>query len=449
MMCRTRLLALLAAGLIAGAWIAAPASALTIAGSNGSSHSVPSASERPDKVMLLYGNDVPRDRLMAQYRMLKSIHDSVALQLAGTEMPGERAGLAKAYVIGEQAETAASAWRRRFAEEGIGLETLDEPREPGVPKPGIRDTTTGLSYFMLKDVNPFLDLNELERKGEWLQERNISFFVELRPVFVNAESEGIKAYFAEVRSLLERGGIPLLAPLKGWSPPDEWQSYVEGSMVAGVTDSLEPERLMKQAWDAYAQQGIYIAGMSGPLDLLFDPSWKPILRRTGLFVEDGAWQGYSRDIGPEEAWDGIYLPYREGLEPAASEGELPAAASRVIGLEAGADPAAMSSMLEEAASGGTVFAEASLVDGRIQWDRDVQRTGGRLLIDGNLPAEHVPPGGEPADPAQPEAETSLTLVNKSIQSAMVVLLVVSILVAAAFATFFVVGRQINRRKFLR
>lgn len=272
--------------------------------------------------------------------------------------------------------------------------------------------------------------------------------MELRPVFVNAESEGIQAYFAEVRSLLERGGIPLLAPLKGWSPPDEWQSYVEGSMLAGVTDSLEPERLMKQAWDAYAEQGIFIAGMSGPLDLLFDPSWKPILGRAGLFVEDGAWQGYSRDIGAEEAWNGIYLPYREGLEPEASA-ELPPAASLVIGLEAGADAAAMSSMLEEAASGGTVFAEASLVDGRIQWDRDVRRTGGRLLVDGNPPAEYSPPGGQTAVPAQPEADTSLTLVNKSIKSAMVVLLVVSILVAAAFATFFVVGRQINRRKFLR
>ncbi|MGU3473890.1 hypothetical protein ACLBWT_22405 [Paenibacillus sp. D51F] len=445
MTCRMRLLALTAAGLIAAGWIAAPASALAIAG-NGSSHAVPSVAERSDKAMLLYGNDVPRDRLMAQYRMLRSTHDSVALQLAGQEMPGERAGLAQAYVTGDQAEAAASAWRKRFAEEGIGLETLDEP---GEPKPAVQETKTGLSYFMLKDVNPFLDLGELERKGEWLQERNISFFVELRPVFVNTESEGIKAYFAEVRSLLERGGIPLLAPLKGWSPPDEWQSYVEGSMLAGVTDSLEPERLMKQAWDAYAQQGILIAGMSGPLDLLFDPSWQPILQRSSLFVEDGAWQGFSRDIGGEDAWNGIYLPYREGLEPAASEGELPSAASRVIGLEAGADAAAMSSMLEEAASGGTVFAEASLVDGRIQWDRDVRRTGGKLLVDGNPPAEYIPPAGDPAVPAQPEAETSLTLVNKGIKSAMVVLLVVSILVAAAFATFFVVGRQINRRKFLR
>ncbi|QGG56207.1 hypothetical protein [Paenibacillus sp. B01] len=434
-----------------------PASAATLAFRADSSPALRQAAQpEGGKALVVYGREWNsrdgRERLIELYRMLRGPYAAVGFVRGGDARP-EQLQEADLVVVAGGAE---------------------EPFRSGLPLPSgaaggdtvLLDTTDGLAaaarqlagwldasgvsaptYALLSGISPFLDREELERKAAWLHERGIPYWMELRPLFTGGDSPSLDGYYETLRRMQELGGVALLGPLAGWTPPDEWDSYLSGHEVTGATDTDDAAVLSARSMYAYVSRGVYPAGLAGPPDLLFDPEWSGLAASADLFVEGAGWQGFSRDLDAAQAWMGRYA----ALAPAAgAEGEapLPESSARVFAVEAGLPLAAFQAAVEAELGRGTAFADPASVDSRIVWEeQSLVRRDGQTLLNGSPASWTAPEVPEPT--AAPPADGGLTTVNRGVQNVLSVLFVVSVLVVGAFTAAFVVGRQINRRKHLR
>ncbi|MCM3749010.1 hypothetical protein M3223_16770 [Paenibacillus pasadenensis] len=416
-------------------------------------------SSRSDEALLVYGREwltqEGRERLTELYRMLRGTHSKVSLVRGGDFTEGQLRDAELIVAAGGAGEEFLKSLPSSLP--GSGRQLLALTTEQGFAAAEAQlaaaldeNGKSSPEFFMLTDVNPFLDMDELMSKGKWLHERGIPFWMELRPIFINTETESMQRYYDAVRKLQEYGGLALLGTLGGWTPPDEWESFRAGYEVTGATNSDEPEQLSGQAWLAYVQQGIYPAGFSGPPDLMFDREWEKVLRHGSLFVEQSEWQGYTRDNESGSGWEGTYVPFEDQAEQR-GHGLLPDASPAVLALSASMPEESFRNLLNDKLRSGSAYADPALTDSFLHWnDRQLVRRQGVLTLDG-VPAVWQPPEPPPDTSSLPPetAGDQLSTVNKGIKMTMSVLFVVSVLVVGFFVAAFVVGRQINRRKHLR
>ncbi|QJC51968.1 hypothetical protein HGI30_10680 [Paenibacillus albicereus] len=408
------------------------------------------------EALIVYGrewnSEDGRERLMELYRMLRGSY-SAASFIRGGDAQLEQLKEADLVVVAGGAE---EPFRRELLPQAglaegrtLLLDTADGLGAAARQLGGWLDEggRTAPAYALLSGVSPLLDLEELERKSAWLHERGIPFWMELRPLFTGGDSPSLDGYYELLRRMQERGGVPLLGPLGGWTPPDEWSSYLSGNEVTGATDTDDVSVLSARSMYAYVSHGIYPAGLAGPPDLLFDPEWSALASTADLFVEGTGWKGYSRDLELAEAWRGRYaaLAPAAGAEGAAS---LPQSSSRVFAVEAGWTMEEFQAALETEMERGVAFADPAAVDSRIEWEeQSLVRRDGQALLNGSVAFWTAPE--PPGQSVAPPADGKLTTVNRGVQSVLSVLLVVSVIVVGAFTAAFVAGRQINRRKHLR
>ncbi|OXM16534.1 hypothetical protein [Paenibacillus herberti] len=412
--------------------------------------------------LLVYGKEwhsqEGRERLMELYRMLRGTYQSVSLVRGGDQSEQQLREAELVVVAGEEEEPFVKELAAGVEESGQRLELLSS--EGGLAGAAeqlsnMLDTSGKVApaYLILTGISPFLDQEELLRKGEWLRDRGFPFWMELRPIFVNTEMKSMTGYFEALRELQGYGGAALLGTLGGWNAPDEWEAFESGFEVSGVTDTTEPEQLTGRAWVSYVQQGVYPAGLSGPPDLLFDADWNEVLKLSDLFVENSEWKAYSRDTESGARWRGSYVPLAE--EAGTIGGSLlPAASSRVSAVDASLPLEAFQQAVEAELRAGAAFADPAYSDSSTSWDgQQLFRQQGEFSLNG-VPAVWQPPPAAEQPAPQPEqpngaSDDGLTVVNKGIKMTMSVLFVISVLVVSFFVAAFVVGRQINRRKHMR
>ncbi|SDT56692.1 hypothetical protein SAMN05444162_5020 [Paenibacillaceae bacterium GAS479] len=422
-------------------------------------------SKSPDassSALLVYGKEwhsqEGRERLMELYRMLRGTYQSVSLvrggdqseqQLREADLVVAAGGAEESFVQEMTAGMEEGSQRLKLLSSEGGLAGAAEQLSSMLDDSG----KVAPAYLILTGISPFLDREELVRKGEWLRDRGFPFWMELRPIFVNTDMKSMTGYFEVLRELQGYGGVALLGTLGGWNAPDEWEAFESGFEVSGVTDSTEPEQLTGRAWISYVQQGVYPAGLSGPPDLIFDADWNDVLKHSDLFVENSEWKGYSRDTESGARWRGNYVPLAE--EAATLGGNLlPAASSRVTAIDASLPLKSFQQAVEAELRAGAAFADPAYADSSMSWDGgQLVRHQGALSLNGAPAVWQPPPVPEqPApSPEQPNgaSDDGLTVFNKGIKTTMSVLFVISVLVVSFFVAAFVVGRQINRRKHMR
>ncbi|MEI7024413.1 hypothetical protein [Paenibacillus sp. y28] len=317
------------------------------------------------------------------------------------------------------------------------------------------------AYVKLNEVSPLMDLDKLEELAGWLNEQGVPFIVELRPVFFNTEYKAMLRYFKTVRQLQKLGGTPVLGNLEGWNPPDEWSSYVEGYKPAGEEGLMNPAKLMDASMRAYLQNNIYPLGFSGLPDALFDPALSRATAYFSTFVQNGAWQSYSRDVGPDKAWTGTYipelLPVTAGTGTEQPETSFPALdraeSTPVLSFDSTKDQRLLQETVLRLKQTGVTFKDLRTLDSHVSFgDIEVAARNGIVTVNGKRLSwldGTVSRDTEAEDDSSTEAEAELTGVNKRIKQTMVFVLVLAGGFVGLFLVAFIAGKRIDRKKHLR
>lgn len=313
------------------------------------------------------------------------------------------------------------------------------------------------AYIKLDNISPLNNQVEMKKAAQWLQQEGVAFMFELRPVFINTDFKEMESYLQTVRSLVEMGGTPVLGNLQGWSPPDEWQTYVEGYSPVSGEASSNPANLIDKSLRAYIQNNIYPVALSGPPDLMFDPEFSDVVSRFSIFVQKGPWKSYSRDIQPDAAWEGLYIldfmpnENKEDIRrsqplsqpyPELAKAERPV----VFSYDSTAQQDALQAAVLHLKQTGTMFDDLMKTDSAVAFgDTSIQVKDGILTVNGKRPVYlEKPLLGESVD-----SPDKLTGVNKRIKQTMVVVFGISGTFVVLFLLAFLTGKRIDRRKHMR
>lgn len=127
-------------------------------------------------------------------------------------------------------------------------------------------------YFMLDNVNPFIDLNELVNKIDYLSDHGIQFFISVIPVFENTDFNAMKRFAEVLRYAQYKGGYVVLQ-----SP------YLKDNSVSSkdIIDKCEI------GYQNYLNYFIYPLGFNVPDFFIYRDDMKHFLERTNtIFVSD-------------------------------------------------------------------------------------------------------------------------------------------------------------------
>ncbi|QJD83607.1 DUF2334 domain-containing protein [Cohnella herbarum] len=304
-------------------------------------------------------------------------------------------------------------------------------------------------YIKLDDISPFVDYDKLEQAAQWLSEQGVPFILELRPVFVNTEYKEMERYFEVVRRIQHLGGTAVLGNLQGWKPPDEWGTYIESYSDSNVTSPESPETLIDLALEAYMDAGIYPLALSGPPDLLFDPEFANALSYFTTFVQNGSWQGYARDLFPEETWTGRFIADQLfSVGSLGRTGQLPGTdIASVVKFTGENDWEGLQMTVEKLKQSGASFANLRDSEGEVAFgDKRITVSDGMITVNGQRAAYEEKP---PDDQTPPPAGGELSDVNKRISQVLFIVFIVAGIVILFFVLAFVAGKRIDRNKHLR
>ncbi|TXK72365.1 hypothetical protein [Paenibacillus sp. N3.4] len=311
-------------------------------------------------------------------------------------------------------------------------------------------------FVKLNQVSPFIDFAKLEAEAKWLNGQGVPFIVELRPIFVNTDLPQMQRYYQTLQHVQEWGGTPVLGNLLGWKLPDEWQSDISGYLSIAGVDTMTPAKLMDASLQAYLQNHIYPVAFSGPPDLLFDPELSGVLNYFSMYVQNGAWQGYSRDMLPEQTWKGTFIPditsvkqdidnidQRSIMVPDLTQAEQPA----VLDFDSTTEEDRLHAVVLHLKETGVGFVNLGRKDSRVTFgDTHIAVSNGILTVNDKRPADlsnQVISGGGGENP------TAISGTNKRIKQTMYFVLILAGLFVGLFIVAFIAGKRINRKKHVR
>lgn len=127
-------------------------------------------------------------------------------------------------------------------------------------------------YFMLDDVNPFIDLNELVNKIDYLNNHGIQFFISAIPVFENTNFNAMKRFAEVLRYAQYKGGYVVLQ-----SP------YLKDNSVPSA-DIIDKSEI---GYQNYLNYFIYPLGFNVPDFFLYRDDMKKFLEKTNtIFMSE-------------------------------------------------------------------------------------------------------------------------------------------------------------------
>ncbi len=131
---------------------------------------------------------------------------------------------------------------------------------------------TQKKYFMLDNVNPFIDLNELVNKIDYLSDHGIQFFISATPVFENTDFNAMKRFAEVLRYAQYKGGYVVLK-----SP------YLKDNSVPSA-DIIDKSTI---GYQNYLNYFIYPLGFNIPDFFLYRDDMKKFLEKTNtIFVSE-------------------------------------------------------------------------------------------------------------------------------------------------------------------
>lgn len=136
----------------------------------------------------------------------------------------------------------------------------------------VKEKWSQKKYFMLDNVNPFIDLNELANKIDYLNNHGIQFFISAIPIFENTDFNAMKRFAEVLRYAQYKGGYVTLQ-----SP------YLKDNSAPSV-DIIDKSKI---GYQNYLNYFIYPLGFNVPDFFLYREDMKHFFEKTNtVFLSD-------------------------------------------------------------------------------------------------------------------------------------------------------------------
>ncbi|MDP4090865.1 MAG: DUF2334 domain-containing protein [Bacillota bacterium] len=305
-------------------------------------------------------------------------------------------------------------------------------------------------YIKLNNISPISDLEALKAAAATLQEQNIPFIMELRPVFVNTDFEQMKKYAAVVKEMQSMGGTAVMGNLQGWKIKDEWNQSPEGNSPLSGSEDMVPEKLMETAVKAYVQYGVYPVGFSAPIDALFDNDLNKVLKHFSMFLKNSSWQGYFSNIAPGSSWQGKYIGSKEGTENFSENAVDLEGSNFALEFDSRRELESMKKSIQALKQQNIRFLDLRNLDSDVNFgDLKIEVKNGEFLIRGSRASDQVSGIGDEDKPLGTGVQAESNGLNKTVRNTMTFVLVVVGIFLFTFLLAFIAGKRTDRRKHLR
>lgn len=295
-------------------------------------------------------------------------------------------------------------------------------------------------YIKINDVSPFSDFETLSDIGTFMENRGIPFIIELRPIFKNVDSNQMKRFADLIRKMQDMGGTTVLGNLSGWKSPDEWSQDLSGNAPLSNYEDMVPEKLMEASFKAYVNYGVYPVAFSAPTDVFFDDEINPVLKHFSTFIEKGNWEGYIKDQGPANSWNGNFISSSSNL---IESKEIKNYDNYVLEFN---DLNKLKKSINNLMSKEVEFKDFRQVNNQVNFEGiNLTVNDGQFFINGNIPSKP-----QNLDVSQSnKKQVPLSEFNQRVKQMINFIIGIIAIFIFGFLIAFLTGKKIDRKKHLR
>lgn len=126
-------------------------------------------------------------------------------------------------------------------------------------------------YLKIENVNPFGDYENYKKIADYLNEESIPYVIVVMPVFVNTDLPEMKNFMGVVRYMQKQGGTVILHSLLNGNV--DYQSVSQGALSTEKESAYE--RIQKSV-QVYADNGIYVLGLEASDSIINSADYEKI-----------------------------------------------------------------------------------------------------------------------------------------------------------------------------
>ena len=282
-------------------------------------------------------------------------------------------------------------------------------------------------YLKIENVNPFGDYDNYKKIADYLNEESIPFVIVVMPVFVNTDLPEMKNFMAVVQYMQKQGGTVVLHSLLNGNVG--YESVSQGALATEKESAYE--RIQKSV-QVYADNGIYVLGLEASDSIINSADYEEVKK------------GFSRIIEQQDK----------------SENDLDKLTSmkaytEAVSFEADADTNTLKNLVNSSRQDELEFSNLSDEKSQVTLDGiKINCDNGQVTLNGQYMSLK---NGLKAAAKEQSSSTNKTSnnntkeseVNSSIKSINKFMVITVGILCIVLFLFYINGKRINKRKFLR